>query len=479
MFLQYFYDRRLAHASYLVGCQATGEAIVIDPSRDVDPYIEVAEREGLHIVGVAETHIHADFLCGSRELAERVGAHLFLSDEGDETWKYAFAPAYSHTLLRDGDTFAIGNIRFTVMHTPGHTPEHISFLLTDRAAGDRPMGIFTGDFVFVGAVGRPDLLEKAAGLSGTAVAGARQMFHALQRFKALPDYVQIWPAHGAGSACGKGLGAVPSSTVGYERLVNPGFQFDDEDAFVRWLLADQPEPPYYFAMMKRLNKEDRPVLHGLPQPQHLAFVHLLRALEEGVTVVDTRPAAAYATVHIPGTINIPLDGSNFTNWAGWFLPYDRDFYLIVSPDRVTDAVRALISIGLDRVAGYFSPAVVEQWIASGRRAQKYAVVTPEEVADQVMRGEILLLDVRGEPELKESGQVPGALHIMLGYLPERIKDIPRDRPIVLQCQSGGRSAIGASILQAHGFQNVMNMIGGFRDWKRAGLPIVKGETPAG
>ncbi len=470
MFLRYFYDPRLAHASYLVGCQATGEAIVVDPGRDIEPYLDVAEAEGLRIVAAVETHIHADFLSGARELAERVDAHLFLSDEGDENWKYTFAPKYEHTLLKDGDTFKVGNIKFEVVHTPGHTPEHISLLLTDTAGASEPMGIFTGDFVFVGSIGRPDLLEKAAGISGTAEASARQMFHSLERFKQLPDYLQVWPAHGAGSACGKGLGAVPSSTVGYEKLFNLGLRFDDEEKFVRWLLADQPEPPRYFAVMKRLNKEDRPVLHALPQPEHLPVDRLKALLDAGALVVDTRPTTAFAVAHVPGTINIPFDNS-FTTWAGWLLPYDRDFYLIADEARVPDVVRALISIGLDRVAGFFCPSVVDQWMALGQPVQKYEVALPQEIAEPVLRGDVILLDVRGEAERHENGTIPGAHHIMLGYLPERVAELPTEKPVVVHCRTGHRSAIAASILQAHGVERVINMLGGFRDWERAGLPV--------
>ncbi len=470
MLLRYFYDRRLAHASYLVGCQATGEAIVVDPGRDVDKYIEVAQAEGLQIVAAVETHIHADFLSGSRELAERVGAHLFLSDEGDEAWKYRFAPKYAHTLLKDGDTFSIGRIRFTVMHTPGHTPEHISLLLTDTAAGEVPMGIFTGDFVFVGSVGRPDLLEKAAGISGTAELGARQMFRSLQRFKELPDFLQVWPAHGAGSACGKGLGAVPSSTVGYEKLTNPGLQFDDEDAFVRWLLEDQPEPPRYFAVMKRLNKEDRAVLHQLPQPSLVSLTQLKAALDAGAVVVDTRPTRDFGAGHIPGTINIPLD-EGFTTWAGWFLPYDRDIYLIVSPAWVQEAVRALISIGLDRVVGYAPPTVIQEWEASDQELEQYVTVFPQEVAEQVLNGDVVVIDVRSEAELHMTGHLPNARHIMLGYLPERVQEIPKDRPVLVYCRSGNRSAIAASVLQALGVKDVRNLAGGILYWGRLGLPL--------
>jgi hydroxyacylglutathione hydrolase len=227
MLLRYFFYDKLAHASYLVGCQATGEAIVVDPGREVEPYLAAAEDEDLRIVGVTETHIHADFVSGARELAERTGARLYLSAEGGREWQYQYQDEYDHQLVRDGDSFYVGNLRFAVMHTPGHTPEHIALLVTDTKGADRPMGLFSGDFVLVGDVGRPDLLEKAARVANTAEVGARQMFGSLQRFRQLPDYIQVWPGHGAGSACGKALGAVPSSTVGYEKLFSWAFQEED------------------------------------------------------------------------------------------------------------------------------------------------------------------------------------------------------------------------------------------------------------
>lgn len=466
MLLRYFYDDKVAHASYMVGCQATGEAIVVDPARDVKPYLQVAADNGLKIVAATETHIHADFLSGSRELARQTGAKLYLSDEGDENWKYEFVDQYEHQLVKDGDTFKVGNILFEVLHTPGHTPEHISFLVTDTAGANRPIGIFSGDFVFVGDVGRPDLLEEAAGIKGTAEPGARRMFQSLQRFKALPDYVQVWPAHGAGSACGKALGAVPSSTVGYEKLFNWAMAYEDEEQFVKALLSGQPEAPFYFAMMKKLNKVDRPVLLDLPRPSRLDMAQLKQVLDQGALVMDTRSADEFAAGHIPGTINIPLDRS-FTNWAGWLLEYDRPFYLIADEAKVPQAVRDLIYIGLDNIDGYFVPAMLAAWPDP---LQNYQVITPTQIADKVVNGEITVLDVRASSEWNE-GHLPGAQHIMLGYLPRLAAEIQTDKPVVVHCQVHSRSAIGASVLQAKGFQNVFKLQDGYQGWTAAGLPI--------
>ncbi|MCS7034639.1 MAG: MBL fold metallo-hydrolase, partial [Phycisphaerae bacterium] len=297
MLLKSFYDRALAHASYLVGCQRSGEAIVIDPGRNVEPYLTAAAAEGLRIVAAAETHIHADFVSGSRELADRVGAKLYLSDEGPADWKYQFAGRHESRLLKDGDEFHIGGVKLTVLHTPGHTPEHISFLLTDQGGGaNAPMGIFTGDFVFVGSIGRPDLLETAAGVVGSAEAGARQLFHSMRKFLSLPDYLQVWPAHGAGSACGKGLGAVPSTTVGYERLFNPALQFTDEARFVEYILADQPETPFYFGVMKRVNKVGPTLIRELAPVSAIDPRRLPQVAQQHL-VIDTSPPSGFAEAH--------------------------------------------------------------------------------------------------------------------------------------------------------------------------------------
>jgi hydroxyacylglutathione hydrolase len=469
MLLKYFYHSKLAHASYMVGCQATGEAIIIDPGRDINPYLREAAAQEMRIMAAAETHIHADFVSGARELAEQSGAKLYLSDEGDENWKYQFLDQYNHRLIKDGDAFKIGNILFEVMRTPGHTPEHLSFLVTDTRSANKPMGIFTGDFVFVGDIGRPDLLEKAAGIANTAEAGARQMFKSLQRFKQLPDYAQVWPAHGAGSACGKALGAIPSTTVGYEKLFNAALNYTDEVPFITALLEGQPEPPKYFAMMKKLNKIGPPLLKELSKPQPLSFKQLPGLLADSAAVIDIRPAEQFAAGHIPGTINLPFD-SSFITWAGWLLDYETPFYVIAGAAQISEVAQDLAYIGLDNLGGYFEPAALQQWANQGQSLQSYPEITPQAIAGRAQRGEVLILDVRAANEWRE-GHIPNARHIMLGYLTDRLAAIPTDRPILVQCLGGGRSAIGASILQARGITNVMNLKGGIREWAAAQLPI--------
>jgi hydroxyacylglutathione hydrolase len=470
MFLKYFYDPKLAHASYMVGCQRAKVAVVVDPGRDVDQYLAMANNEGVKITAIAETHIHADYVSGARELADRVNAKLYVSDEGPAEWKYQFLDQYDSQPLHDGDHFMLGHIRFDVLHTPGHTPESISFVLTDQGGGaNEPMGIFTGDFVFVGSIGRPDLLEEAAGLVGTAEPGARDLFKSAERFKQLPDYLQLWPAHGAGSACGKGLGAIPSSTVGYEKRFNPALQFTDEEEFVQYILADQPEAPKYFAVMKRVNKEGPRVLGAEHRHAMLEIGELADAVKRG-TVVDLTPSAQFAAGHVPGSINIPQ--GMLAAWAGWLVDYDKPTFFICEPGQLEEAARTLHKIGVEEIVGGFDRNQVQ---ASGLANEVYTSSQPGELAPSIENRKVQLLDVRSNEEWQE-GHIAQADHSFLGRLPSLVEQFQPDDKLVVQCQLGGRSAIAASVLQAAGFKNVVNMAGGYAAWKAAGLPSVKTEA---
>ncbi|RME58955.1 MAG: MBL fold metallo-hydrolase, partial [Caldilineae bacterium] len=311
-------------------------------------------------------------------------------------------------------------------------------------------------------------LEKAAGLQGTAEAGARQMFRSVRRFKELPDYLQVWPAHGAGSACGKGLGAIPSTTVGYEKLFNPMLQIEDEDAFVQALLEGQPESPKYFAVMKRVNKEGPAVLNGLPHAPLLPTNRLQEVLDAGATVVDTRPPGQFAEGHVPGTINIPLE--SLASWAGWLVSYEKPYYLIVDQGQCESALQDLVYIGLDNVAGMFETEAIHVLEEAGVVLQTYDVATPEELAEDIRNRRVLLVDVRNESEWQE-GHIPGARHVMLGYLADRAAELINGQPIVVQCRTGNRSALGASVLQALGARKVINMVGGIQRWEQAQLEI--------
>lgn len=472
MFVKRFFEPKLAQTSYLIGCAAHKVAIVIDPNRDAEQYVKAAAAEGATITHVTETHIHADFLSGARELAAKTGATLHLSDEGDENWKYAFAQADGANLLHHGDHIKVGNIDFEVLHTPGHTPEHISFLVTDGAVADEPIAAVTGDFIFVGDVGRPDLLEKAANIKGTMEAGAKQLWKSIEAFRHYPDYLQIWPGHGAGSSCGKGISAIPHSTLGYEKRFNWAFQSKSEKEFVDSVLSGQPDPPKYFAEMKKLNKEGPRILGGFNRPAEKLAADLDAVLANGLTVVDMRPAADYALGAVPGTISIPMNGS-FTTWAGWLVPYGKDFYLIGDAGAVDLAARDLAMIGLDQIGGWFAPGVAGEW-ASAHSAPLSVIpqVTAQDLAQSMKHGAVTLVDVRNPGEWS-AAHIDGAQHIPLGRLEERLAEIPRDKPIVMQCAAGARSMIGASILKAHGVDRVINLIGGFGAWSNAGLPTVK------
>jgi len=468
MLLKYFYDTALAHASYMVGCQRSGEAIVIDPGRSVDQYIEAAAAEGLKIVATTETHIHADFVSGSRELADRVGAKLYLSDEGTSDWKYQYANQYPSQLLKDGDAFYVGKVKLAVMHTPGHTPESISFVLTDEGGGANvPMGIFTGDFVFVGSIGRPDLLETAAGVIGSAEIGARQLYHSMRKFRDLPDHLQVWPAHGAGSACGKGLGAIPSSTVGYEKLFNPALQYNDEQQFVDYILADQPETPFYFAVMKRVNKVGPALIRDLTAVKSPAAELLPKIAKKGLTI-DVSPAAEFATAHVPGTINVPLN--MLVQWAGFFVDYQQPLHLVAEASALPEVLERLRSIGIDNVCGSFDASAIQ---ASGLRTESYRSETPQQLRLQIESGAVTLLDVRAATEFQQ-GHIAHAEHRFLGQLLREMQNIHKTKLVVAQCLGGGRSAIATSVLQRAGF-DVTNMLGGFQAWAKAGLPV---EVPA-
>jgi hydroxyacylglutathione hydrolase len=325
------------------------------------------------------------------------------------------------------------------------------------------MGIFTGDFVFVGSIGRPDLLETAAGVAGSAEAGARQLYHSMRRFRELPDHLQVWPAHGAGSACGKGLGAIPTTTVGYEKLFNPALQYDDEQEFVDYILAEQPETPFYFAVMKRVNKVGPALVRDLSPVERLP-VDQLAVVAARHLVIDTSSAEQFAQAHVPGAINVPA--SVLVAWAGFFVDYKRPVYLITSERALGEELRGLRSIGIDNVAGWFDTAAVR---AAGLATQSYASATPHELESLIERGDVELLDVRAATEFHQ-GHIRNAQHRFLGQLLRDLPNIERSKPVVVHCLGGRRSAIATSILQRAGF-NVTNMRGGYQAWVRAGLPV--------
>jgi hydroxyacylglutathione hydrolase len=472
MLVKRFYEPRLAQASYLIASTEAGIGIVIDPHRDSDCYLRAAAEEGVTITHVTETHIHADFVSGTWELAARTGAAVYLSDEGGAEWRYAVADGANVLRLKDGDTIDVAGVHLQALHTPGHTPEHLTFLVTDTKTAETPVAAVTGDFVFVGDVGRPDLLERAGGVADSMEAAARTLFGSLQRWRPYPDYLQLWPGHGAGSPCGKGIGALPQSTLGYERRFNWAFGMTDAAAFVHHVLDGQPEVPPYFAEMKRLNREGPRLLGGVPSPPRVSATRLDGAIAAGALVIDTRPASDYAAAHVPGTLNIPLN-RGFTTWAGWLVPSTQEVYLIIE-DRdaagVTDAVRALAMIGLERVRGYVGTDAIRAWKTAGRAIGRIIPIDGASLVAQVRTGTVTVVDVRSAAEW-ETGHIPGAQNIPLGYLPDRLTSLPTDRPIVVHCQEGPRSAIAASLLSARSPLRVINFSDGFHAWQAAGYPV--------
>ena len=473
MLFRRFYDENLAQASYMLSCEKTREAIVVDPNSDTGQYIRAAGADRVRIAHVTETHIHADFVSGARALADAAGAVLHLSGEGTGEWVYTDEALQRATVLRDGSRIDVGRVRLRVAHTPGHTPEHLTFFVSDLERGENPVGALTGDFVFVGDVGRPDLLERAAGAKGTMDSSARALFKSVSAFKREPDHLQLWPGHGAGSACGKSLGSMPQSTLGYEKLFNWAFGEITEEEFVARVLEDQPAPPRYFAVMKRVNRSAT----GLParhEPTYAGLAELEGALKKGGSVVDTRPAAKFAAGHVPGTLNIPL-GKSFLNWSGALVPDDTDFWIITeadSDDAVKRIVEDLSKVGLTRVAGVFRSDVLREWKSRRGELDTVAQIDPQSLQRRTGDG-VQVVDVRS-PEEWRRGHLPGAIHIPLALLPDRIEELDASAPIVMQCQGGGRSSIATSLLQSQGLPNVSNLAGGYDAWVAQGFEIESG-----
>lgn len=455
MLIRQIVDEKLAQNAFLIGCQRTGEALIVDPERDVDRYLALAEREGLRLVAATETHIHADFLSGARELAARVpGLRLYLSDEGGEGWQYEWPQKDGAlvTWLHDGTTFSIGNIEVRAWHTPGHTPEHMSFVVTDRGGGAAdPMGVLTGDFVFVGDLGRPDLLESAAGVAGAMEPSARRLYASTRRFLDLPDFLQVWPGHGAGSACGKALGAVPMTTVGYERRASPAIAAlgQGEQPFVDYILADQPEPPAYFAMMKQLNKQGPPILGSLPQPRRLSGPALASLADQpNVQVVDMREdREAFMAAHVPHAFYAPLNRT-FPTIIGSMLDPALPIVLLADEASLDEAVRALVRIGFDHVDGWAPVPSADELRSWGVTPERIERIDGVELERRRHQGRLTVLDVRGAAEFR-GGHLPEAMNIAHTRLRPRAAAIPAG-PVYVHCRTGARAAAASAFLARRG-----------------------------
>ena len=472
MIFKRFYDDNLAQASYLIACERTREAVVVDPNLDVAQYIRAAGAERVRITSVTETHIHADFVSGAQALSAATGATLHLSAEGAKDWGYTSDALENAHPLRNGSDISFGKILIRAAHTPGHTPEHLTFFVSDLERGSEPVGALTGDFVFVGDVGRPDLLERAAGAHGSMERSAAELYDSVRKFKGKPDHLQIWPGHGAGSACGKSLGSMPQSTLGYERLFSWAFGEMSEEDFVRRVLEDQPVPPRYFASMKKINRGVHPVAAPQIDPRERGSDELHAALKNGAVIVDTRPAERFAAGHIPGTLNIPRNRS-FLNWCGALVPETGDFYLITDAES-DEAVKLLFSdlakIGLSPNRGYFGHQLFADWKSTRGNLEQVRRLDAAQLKSAVTDQHAQIVDVRGPDEWRR-GHIPGAIHIPLAALPDRMGELNAATPIVLHCKGGSRSAIATSFLQARGISNVSNLAGGFESWVKAGFEV--------
>jgi hydroxyacylglutathione hydrolase len=449
---QRFFDDGLAQASFLLACPRTREALIIDPRRDVDVYVEAARAQGLRIQYSIETHVHADFACGSRELLA-IGART-LCGPGSNL-------RYTHHEVHDGERLRVGDISMEFMHTPGHTPEHISILVNQA---DQPTRIFTGDTLFAGAVGRPDLLgEKQT----RALAGSLydSLFNKLLK---LDDGIEVHPGHGAGSLCGAGISSEPHSTIGRERRFNPMLQHKDRDDFIATVLADLPETPSYFPRMKKLNQEGPPLMglvNGYRGAAAMSASATTAAIKAGALLIDMRQPAEFAERHPVGALNLAY-GPKLGYWAGFVLPDNARVVLLAADERqASDAARQLMRIGVSRIDGYLIGGI-HGWLAASLPTSSSGMMSAQELRATVGGTEApLIVDVRTAREWN-SGHIEGALHIPLGDLQSRASEIPRDRRIATMCEGGYRSALAASILERAGVDRVVNVAGGMSAWRQ-------------
>ena len=447
----------LAQYSYVLSSE--GQAIVIDPMRDFDRYTEYATEQGVAIKYVTETHIHADFASGALSLAEAVGAELALSFYDQEPYRYSM----KRHALRDGDALKVGVLRLVALHTPGHTPEHLSFVLFDEERDAlQPVALFSGDFLFVGSLGRPDLLGE-----GAKHALAHELHRSLhERIAFLPDGLQIFPGHGAGSLCGAGMSERAESTLGYERLSQPLFKLEEEE-FVDEILASVPPMPSYYPHMKEVNAKGASGVTKLPGKVALTPARVAALVaDESVTLIDLRRPGAFGGAHIPGALNIGA-GQNLSLWAGWVLDPEQRLVLINDTGDDETSRRALIRVGLDRIEGFLQKGM-SAWTDAGLEFTRTAQLSTKEVAER--KPDTQVLDVRSDKEWS-TGHIENAHHIPLGELKKRIEELERDSAFIVVCGSGYRSSIAASLLQADGFTRISSMDGGMTAWKRRQLPL--------
>jgi glyoxylase-like metal-dependent hydrolase (beta-lactamase superfamily II)/rhodanese-related sulfurtransferase len=453
--IEQFFLGCLAHASYLVASE--GIAAVIDPQRDVDIYIDLAKQKNLKIEHIIETHLHADFVSGHHELAQRTGARIYLGEDAHAT--------FSHTAIKDGDTLQFGNARFNFLHTPGHTIEGVCAVLTDLASPAAPRAVFTGDTLFVGDVGRPDLSGDHTPQQLAAL--LYQSLH--EKLLKLPDDTEIFPAHGAGSLCGRQMGAERSSTIGKQRRTNYALLARTQDEFIHLLTDSLPPRPEYFGRDVELNRQGAASINQLPPPAPLHAPEVLRLQSEGAIVLDTRPAMEFAVAHVPGSVHIALSGQ-YASWAARILGLDRRIILVgEDADQLRESQLRLARVGIEHVDAYLDGGITG-WLKGGYELDYIPQISAHELAElqEKEKDHLAILDVR-EPGEVETGAFENSIRIPLGQLTERTSELDPTKLIVVHCKGGYRSSIATSILRRAGLREIADLIGGFDAWKSADL----------
>ena len=458
MYFQQFYLSCLAHASYMLGSE--GVAAVVDPQRDVDIDLEEARAQNVRIAYVIETHLHADFVSGHHELAARTGAEIVLGAKAGARFK--------HRAVREGDEIRLGRCTLRILETPGHTDESICVLVTDPERGTGPWAVLSGDTLFIGDVGRPDL---------SPVHSAQELASLLydslhQKLLTLPDSVEVYPAHGAGSLCGRNISPERQSTIGKERNMNYALRPMSREEFVSLVSSELPERPEYFGKDVEMNRAGASALAERPRPAALAPAEVARRQKEGALVLDTRPATQFGAGSVPGSLQIALTGQ-YATWAGTLIGLDRPVILIVEEeDKVEESAMRLARVGIEKVEGYLEGGILA-WQKAGLPLNEVPQISVLQLREQLAEnpGAVTVIDVRRKPEW-DAGHIEQAVLKPLHKLKEEIADLDRTKPVAVHCQGGYRSSIATSILKANGFQQVMNVVGGFDAWKTQGLPVV-------
>jgi hydroxyacylglutathione hydrolase len=457
MYFKQFYLGCLAHASYMIGSQ--GEGAVVDPRRDIDTYIDEAREQGFEIQHIIETHLHADFVSGHQELARRTGAKIYFGAKA--------GARFDHVPVEEGDEIRVGQVTLRFLETPGHTPESVSILVIDPASSEVPKAVLTGDTLFIGDVGRPDLLGSK--MSAQELAG--MLYDSLHgKLLALPDSVEVYPAHGAGSLCGRNISSDTSSTIGQQRQFNYALRPMPKEEFVRMMTTDLPEAPAYFSRDVAINRDGASELAELPDPAALAARDVEALQKKGAVVLDTRPAAQFGAGHVPGSLHIGLSGQ-FASWAGALISPRAPILLVAEEEeQVRETRTRLARVGIENVAGYLAGGILE-WDRAGLPLATTEQIGVEELDARIREGRAgRVVDVR-RPGEWQAGHIASAVNVPLNTLEQHAAELPRDEPVAVLCAGGFRSSIATSILEQQGFTKVTNVVGGMAAWTGSGLHL--------